>query len=65
MPKSSDSRKATEIREAYDVQMTFRLQPGEQRALHLLAQRDGMKAAAMLRRFIREQYRTVFGKEVT
>ena len=63
MPKSRDS-KAVDVREAYDVQMTFRLQPSEQRALHLLAQRDGMKAAAMLRRFIRESYRQVFGKEV-
>lgn len=60
MPKS----RADEVRTPYDVQMSFRLQPKEQRALHLLAERDGMKAAAMLRKYIREMYRATFGKEV-
>jgi DNA-binding GntR family transcriptional regulator len=44
--------------------MSFRLTEKEAKALHLLAQRDGSKAAALLRRYIRETYRLIFGKEV-
>lgn len=55
---------AANLRNPYDVQMTFRLQEKEQRALHLLAERDGSKAASLLRRFIRDAFRNTFGKEV-
>lgn len=68
MPKSRapspSASTAAKVRDEYAAQMTFRLQEKEQRALHLLAERDGMKAASLLRRYIREMYRTTFGKEV-
>jgi hypothetical protein len=55
---------AADVRDAYNTQMSFRLQAREQRALHLLAERDGVLAAGLIRRWIREAYRTTFGKEV-
>jgi len=64
MAKSRPSTAAADIRDPYNVQMTFRAQACELRALHLLAERDGSKAASLLRRWIRESYRAAFGKEV-
>ena len=44
--------------------MSFRLSVKEAEALHKLAARDGLQAAGLLRRFIRDEYREKFGKEV-
>lgn len=61
---SSHASHAADVREAYEAQMTFRLTEKEQRGLHLVAARKGTKAASLLRMYIREVYRTTFGKEL-
>jgi hypothetical protein len=62
MAKSNTTSAA--VRDRYAQQMSFRLSEREAKALHILAQRDGSQAAPLLRKYIREAYRAVFGKEV-
>lgn len=64
MYMSKSNTLAAKVREEYSQQMSFRLSKREATALHLLAQRDGAQAASLLRRFIRDAFRTTFGKEV-
>lgn len=50
--------------ERYQKQFTVRLSQKERAALHKLAVKRGTSAGTYFRTWLRDTYRTVFGKEV-